>query len=154
MTAWTNPKNTQDPINQLKGTTMTTQHAILDTHGVTIPAHLTAQAEVPVLASMQRQGDVLVRPVRAGADQGAPIPAEGIPVVRGEAGGNTHLLVGDGFWRPVGASRGLILGTLTVPDDAEVFLLHPEHGATGIAPGCYLVSRQREQADEIRMVAD
>ena len=133
---------------------MTTQHAILDAHGVTIPAHLTAQADVPLLATMQRQGDVLVVPARPGVDQGNEIPAEGIPVVRGEAGGNTHLLVGTGTWHPIPSSSGLILGTLHVPENGEAYLLHPEHGATGLAPGCYTIRRQREQADEIRMVAD
>lgn len=132
---------------------MTTQHAILDAHGVTIPAHLTAQADVPLRAGLQRQGDVLVAPARPGRPQGEPIPAEGVAVVRGEAGGNTHLLVGTGTWHPT-PSAGLILGTLTVPDGADAFLLHPEHGATGIAPGSYTIRRQREQADEIRMVAD
>lgn len=130
-----------------------TQHEILDAHGVAIPAHLTAQAEVPVLTGMQRQGDVLIRPARPGQQQGEPIPSEGVPVVRGESNGNTHLLVGGGTWHAT-PTAGLILGTLTVHAGAEAFLLHPEHGAMGFGPGCYTISRQRELTDEIRMVAD
>lgn len=135
----------------------TTYGAVLGAHDVEIPAHLEAQATVPVLTGDQRQGDIIVLATRPGADQGSPIPAEGIAVVRGEAGGNTHLLVGDGpiLWRPQtdGGDR-LHLGTVTVPDGSTAYLLHPEHGAQGLAPGTYRIRRQREQADEIRMVAD
>ncbi len=115
-----------------------------------IPAHLVADAEVPLCAGLQRQGDVLVRPARKSAKAGMPIPAAGVPVVRGENNGNTHLLVGDGSWAP--ADDLLVLGTVDVR--SECYLLHPEHGAQGLAPGSYVISRQREQADEIRRVAD
>ena len=131
-----------------------TYQRLAATHNVELPAHLVADAEIPVLTGMQRQGDLLVIPHRPGADAGQPVPAEGVPVVRGEAGGNTHLLVAAGTvaWRPV-AQAGTDLGTVTVTDGAA-YLLHPEHGAQGIAPGCYLIRRQREQADELRIVAD
>lgn len=133
---------------------MTTTYAqLMGAHHVTIPAHLEAQAEIPVLTGAQRQGDVIVVPTRASAKPGDPIPAEGVAVVRGEAGGNTHLLVGDGTWAPV-PTRGLDLGVVTVPDGGVAWLLHPEHGAQGFAPGAYLVRRQRQQADEIQLVRD
>lgn len=134
----------------------TTYGAILGRHDVEIPAHLEAQAEVPVLTGMQRQGDLIVLPTRPGADRGAPVPAAGVAVVRGEAGGNTHLLVADGAvcWRPTQGGDRLELGSFTVPLGAVAWLLHPEHGAQGFGAGCYRVRRQREQADEIRMVAD
>ena len=136
--------------------TATTYSTILDAHSVTIPAHLEAQAEVPVVCGPQRQGDIIVLPSRPGADTGTPVPPSGVAVVRGEAGGNTHLLVADGAvsWSAGGVSDRLHLGTVTVADGATAYLLHPEHGAQGIGPGCYRVRRQREQADEIRMVAD
>lgn len=135
---------------------MHTFSSILDRHHVAIPPHLEAQAEVPVVIGLQRQGDVLVLPHRPGADKGDPVPAAGVPVVQGEAGGNTHLLVADGAvtWRPVDNRAGLDLGAVTVAEGATAFLLHPEHGAQGIGPGSYLIRRQREQADEIRMVQD
>lgn len=134
--------------------TTTTYNDLHNRHRVEIPAHLEAQAEVPVLAGLQRQGDLLVIPHRPGKPQGAPVPAEGVPVVRGEAGGNTHLLVADGtvMWHPA-VDGGTNLGVVTVTAGAA-YLLHPEHGAQGLAPGSYLIRRQREQADEIRMVAD
>jgi hypothetical protein len=132
---------------------MTSLSTLMTRHGVEIPAHLAADADVPLLAGRQRQGDVLVRPLRPGAVANTtPIPPEGIPVVRGEAGGNTHLLVGAGRWAPI-ASDWLVLGTL-VAENGGAYLLHPEHGATGISPGTYLLRRQREQADVVRMVQD
>lgn len=131
---------------------MNTYETILDAYNVTIPPHLEAQAEIPILSGLQRQGDLIVIPHHQGADTGTAIPSEGVAVIRGEAGGNTHLLVGDGHFRPVVA--GADLGTLTVPDGGTAYLLHPEHGAQGFAPGTYLIRRQREQADEIRLVAD
>ena len=138
----------------------TTYAAVLGAHHVEIPGHLVADAEVPVLAGMQRQGDIIVIPAKPGADTGQPVPADGVAVVRGESGGNTHLLVGDldspgpVTGRPAAGGDLLELGTVTVPDGAVAHLVHPEHGAQGIAPGCYRIRRQREQADEIRMVAD
>jgi hypothetical protein len=132
---------------------MQTYEDVMTAHRVEIPAHLEEQAEVPVLSGMQRQGDLLIIPARPGKDRGVEVPGEGVAVIRGEAGGNTHLLVGEAFWRPV-PGNDQTLGTVTVPDGGTAYLLHPEHGAQGFAPGCYLVRRQREQADEIRMVAD
>lgn len=116
-----------------------------------IPAHLVADVEVPLIKGMQRQGDVLIRPTRKSKKLGMPIPAAGVAVVRGENGGNTHLLIGDGTWAPV-TDDLLVLGVVDVA--TECYLLHPEHGAQGLAPGSYVVSRQREQADEIRRIAD
>lgn len=124
---------------------------------VEIPPHLAADAEVPVVAGKpQRQGDVMVRPMRKGKIAGLkPVPPEGIAVVRGESGGNTHLLVSEGpvFWAPNTTDRA-IQGSLVVEEGATAFLTHPEHGAQGIGPGHYTIRRQREQADEIRIVSD
>lgn len=128
---------------------------IMGAHRVEIPAHLEAQAEVPILSGLQRQGDLLIVPMRAGKVAGAePVPAEGIAVVRGE-GGNTHLLVAEGpvAWAPR-PSAGADQGTLVVEPEGTAFLLHPEHGATGIGAGSYTIRRQREQHDEIRLVQD
>lgn len=123
-------------------------------HDVEIPAHLVADAEIPVVAGKpQRQGDVFVLPMREGKVANLkPIPAEGIAVVRGEAGGNTHLLVGGGEWAPNTNDRA-IQGTLVVKDE-PAYLVHPEHGAQGFGPGSYIVRRQQEQAEVIRLVAD
>lgn len=118
---------------------------------LTVDAHLDRELTIPVVTGLQRQGDVIVIPTD-NAGGGAPIPAEGVAVVRGENGGNTHLLLGDGEWAPTGT--GLSLGVLTVPEDGVAVLAHPEHGFNRIGPGVYEIRRQREQADEIRMVQD
>ncbi|MDA8312860.1 MAG: hypothetical protein M0Z46_20055 [Actinomycetota bacterium] len=134
---------------------MTTIADVMNRHAVAVPSHLSAQADVPLLAGMQRQGDVLIAPCQPHTHQGAPVPPAGIAVVRGEAGGNTHLLVaaGDVRWTTI-SGRTLELGTLAVAHGAEAYLLHPEHGAAGIAPGNYSLKRQRQQAEVERLVAD
>ena len=133
---------------------MKTYEQVMAAHDVEIPAHLVAAAEVPVLTGLQVQGDVAIVPHRRGKGETVLVPPEGVPVVRGESGGNTHLLVADGpvVWTP--SSNAMTLGQVTVPKGATAFMLHPEHGAMGVGPGSYLVRRQREQADEIRRVAD
>lgn len=135
---------------------MRTLATLIAEHGVDVHDHLDRDDIVPVHDALQLQGDVAViptlEPARVDAVQ---VPAEGIPVVRGEAGGNTHLLLASGSvtWSPTGRV-GLDLGVITVSDGAVAYLAHPEHGYLGIGPGAYTVRRQREQADEIRMVAD
>lgn len=136
---------------------MTTTYAeLLGHHHVEIPAHLEADAEIPVLTGMQRQGDIIVIPMRPGQIIGTSVPPEGVPVVRGEAGGNTHLLVADGhvLWaarQATGADPDL--GTLEVVEGAA-YLLHPEHGGQGIGLGQYRIRRQVEAAETARLVSD
>lgn len=109
-----------------------------------------------VLAGMQRQGDVLVRPADVSAT--TPVPASGTPVVRGESGGNTHAIYaadGQVFCDTFAASAtSLRVATLSVPDGSTAYLGHPEHGYSGIAPGNYEIRRQREMGEKMRMVAD
>ena len=133
---------------------MATLQTLITTHGVDVLDHLDREVDVPVLTGMQRQGDVLVLP-RESVTARAPIPAGGVPVVRGENGGNTHALVGSGFCDTWSADvSNLTLGTLVVPVGESAYLAHPEHGYLGIGPGVYELRRQREQADVTRMVAD
>jgi hypothetical protein len=140
--------------------TLTTADAI-GRYGVEVDDHLSREAAIPVSAGLTRQGDVMVVPARmAGrlSTAAKAVPVPGHPVVRGESGGNTHLLLAAGDVRFDVAERtdetDLALGTLTVADGATAFLAHPEHGYAGIAPGTYQIRRQREQADVIRLVAD
>jgi hypothetical protein len=120
--------------------------------------HLDRQVTVPVLTDPQAQGDLIVIPVTVGLfDKHATtaLPAEGVPVVRGENGGHTHHLIGEGPVCWAGNRDGAqTLGVLTVPADATAYVVHPEHGAAGIGPGTYVLRRQREQADVTRLVAD
>lgn len=139
---------------------MRTLEELITTHGVDVDPHLDRQVTVPVVAGMQRQGDVIVIPaamLERAEVVTTRVPPTGVPVVRGEAGGNTHLLLGDGpvFYAPAPDRFGsLDLGTLTVPDGSVGYLAHPEHAYSGIAPGTYVIRRQREQANEIRLVQD
>lgn len=132
-------------------------------HGVTVDDHHDLTGLVPVTAGLSRQGDVIVIPAAMARQtvveaSTTPLPAAGYPVVKGESGGNTHLLLADGpvFFSPAAFTdaTSLDLGVLTVPEGSTAFLAHPEHAFQGMAPGTYVVRRQREQADELRMVAD
>lgn len=135
---------------------MKTYEDIATRHAVELPAHLEAQADIPVLSGPQRQGDLIILPATRDITPKAckQVPPQGVAVVRGENGGNTHLLVADGsvVWRAF--DGGQDVGVMEVAAGATAFLLHPEHGAQGFAPGQYVIRRQREQADEIRVVAD
>jgi hypothetical protein len=134
---------------------MATLEQLMTKHDVEVPEHLIADAEVPVCRGMSRQGDVAVIPMRKGkVEKLASIPPEGIAVVRGENGGNTHLLVADGAVLFAPRNSGADLGTLVVPERATAYLLHPEHGAQAIGEGMYTIRRQREQQKEIALVQD
>jgi hypothetical protein len=133
-----------------------TMEELITEHGTDVLDYLDRQVAVPVSGQPQVQGDVSILPVTTGEATKA-VPRAGVPVVRGESGGNTHSLHGSptAFFDPAPADgRSLTLGTLTVPEGSEAYLAHPEHGYMGIAPGTYRIGRQREQADEIAYVVD
>lgn len=116
----------------------------------------------PVTDEPQAQGDLLVIPwptdtapqERAKAVASAKAVVTPEAVVRGQ-GGNVHTLVDpDGIgvlWAPM---SGQTVGTVVVPDGGRACLDHAEHGRLAIGPGVFVIRRQREQADEIRMVTD
>jgi hypothetical protein len=132
---------------------MHTYATALALSGITVPDHLTADAEVPVLTGPQAQGDLLIvqladspgSPARPATE---PVPAAGVQVIHGEATGNTHWLHA-GFDSPgVRWSRaeeqGVRVGVLTVPRGQSALLIHTdEHGANGIGPGTYAIHRKR-----------
>lgn len=132
---------------------------LIATHQIDVLEHLDREASIPVHTGLQRQGDVLVVPaaMHAGIEAHTVVPARGVPVVRGENGGNTHALVADG---PVfcdlqtATVENLTLAVVTVPEGSTAYLAHPEHGYSGIGPGSYVLRRQREQQDVQRLVAD
>lgn len=126
-------------------------------HQVDVHEHHDRDELVPVLTKMQRQGDVLVVPRPDVPAASTPVPRAGVPVVRGENGGNTHLLLAQGDVRcdvRQADTRDLTLAVVTVAEGATAYLAHTEHAYSGMGPGTYRLSRQREQADELRMVAD
>ena len=71
---------------------------LITAHGVDVHDHLDRDELVPVHGGVQFQGDVAVLPVgpgvpATGSGYPQPVPCGGVPVVRGENGGNTHLLL-------------------------------------------------------------
>lgn len=122
--------------------------------GLMVDLHLMLDMVVPVHDGFQAQGDLLVAPLaeldgRVRAADGAmwhEVPAGGVELLRGPAGGNTHSLVADPgtcVWTTdVTDADGLAIALFEAM--ATVYLLHREHGATGVAAGNYVVRRQRE----------
>lgn len=124
--------------------------------GVDVLSHLDRAVSIPMVSTIGRQGDVLIL-TKSSRNATTALPAAGFPAVRGEAGGNTHLLLGDGpvfYDQHPASATSLTLGVLTVPAGSTAYLAHPEHAYLGIAPGTYELRRQREQADELRLVTD
>ncbi|WP_255952886.1 hypothetical protein [Streptomyces odontomachi] len=125
--------------------------------GLDVLAHIEREVAVPVIAGLQAQGDLIVVPWQLLADVTVPstarwqeVPAAGVVLLRGAAGGNPHTLVADAgtcrWTRTVEDPEGLALAV--VENTAVVHLVHPEHGGSGIAPGRYVVRRQREGGTE------
>ena len=133
---------------------MNTLSTLSQHFGTEVLEHLD-DVEVHVLSGMQRQGDVLIRPAKPGdASAFTSVPREGFPVVRGENGGNTHMLLAQGGVTYRQISSAQLLVEVSVPEGSVGYLAHPEHGYLAMAPGHYTIRRQREQADQIRLVAD
>lgn len=138
---------------------MQTLTEILTRHDIAVADELLADLIVPVISGAQRQGDILILPrsplSKAERAKCELVPAEGVAVVVGEATGNTHMLDAEG---PVLFDRrtsGVLIGVLEVPAGSTAYLIHTdEHGANGIAAGTYELRGKREQAEEIRRVAD
>ncbi|MFZ2529338.1 MAG: hypothetical protein WAX14_17065 [Rhodococcus sp. (in: high G+C Gram-positive bacteria)] len=136
--------------------------------GIYVFDHLDREVSVPVVDGPQAQGDLIVVPHTMLAHvvtyepwtRTVPVAPSGVELLRSAAGGNPHSLVADEgacTWAtPVADPRGLALGIVEVTGAA--YLIHPEHGATGIAPGRYVVGRQRERGSGLygaaRLVAD
>lgn len=125
------------------------------TTGFDVLDHLDREVTIPALRGLQLQGDVAVAPTRNPAPTDpSPVPRCGTLIVAGD-NGHEHRLFGEGsvMWAET-PRRQLAVGVVTVPDGSIGVLAHPEHGFLRIAPGSYELRRQREQADEERLVAD
>src|SRR6266851_5628570 len=128
---------------------MKTLGEAIEFHGIDVDEHLDREVTIPVLTGLQAQGDVMVVPRPALAEAVAAVPQDGVVVVKGEFGGHTHTLLGEGevsFDRaPEGdGDTGLDLGTLTVAEGSVAYLAHPEHAYSGIGPGTYVLRGRRE----------
>ena len=119
---------------------------------------LLADVDVPVLAGPQSQGNLLAIPTDRHRDGTAVnVPSAGVDIIAPADGGHAHTLVA-----PDGATVQLChsadpndLVLAVVECDAPVYLLHAEHGATGLAAGRWELRGQREyDAAEARRVAD
>lgn len=108
------------------------------------------------MTKLIRQGDVLVRRVKALPKNIQPVAAENgrIVLAHGEATGHHHsfaLSERVALFREDGSGGGLFLSIAGVPAALE----HQEHTALVLEPGHYEVRRQREYSPEaIRQVAD
>lgn len=122
--------------------------------GLPVDLHLAMEMVIAVHDGFQAQGDLLVAPLAELADRvraaenaaWQEVPAGGVELLRGAAGGNAHCLVADpgtcAWTGDVTDADGLAIAMFDAM--ATVYLLHREHGATGIAAGQYVVRRQRE----------
>jgi hypothetical protein len=132
--------------------------------GLDVLGHLEREVAIPVIDGLQAQGDLLVIPIAvlAAAPHGGvsivhsprwhEVPGAGVEVLRAGTGGNPHTLVanpGTCRWTTgVDDPEGLALGAFSTTGVA--YLIHPEHGGSGIAPGTYVIRRQRERSGVTR----
>ena len=125
--------------------------------GLDVLDHLEREVAIPVVDGLQAQGDLIVVPyafvaraVTPTASNWREVPAAGVELLRSAAGGNPHTLVADPgtcrWTRHVRDTMGLAIAMIET--SAVAYLIHPEHGGTGIAPGRYVVRRQRERDTE------
>ncbi|MDX8147712.1 hypothetical protein SK854_36770 [Lentzea sp. BCCO 10_0061] len=116
---------------------------LVDRTSVDALDHLERQSTIPVVDGLQAQGDLIVIPFSMldSPPDDVPdreVPPEGVHLIAGLNGGNPHVLVADPGVCRWSTGRDLAV----VENTAPVYLLHPEHGGTGIAAGRWLIRRQ------------
>jgi len=142
----------------------TTYGSALAKIGASLPGHLVADMEVPVISDLpQTQGDLAIVPAElddfdTSGIHWIPVPQNGIQVVIGESTGNTHWLH-RGFDSPnvqwARVNDGLVLAAVRVPEGESGELIHTdEHGCNAFGAGTYAIRGKQELADQIRRVAD
>jgi len=127
---------------------------LLDRTGLTVLDHLEKQTVVPVIDGLQAQGDLIVIPLALLSpvtlwdnSSWRQVPPQGVELIRGVAGNNPHTLVADPgtcHWTP-SVRDPLHLAVAAFENTTPAYLIHPEHGGSGIAPGRWLVRRQQER---------
>lgn len=125
--------------------------------GTNIPPHLEAQAEVPVITTMWRQGDLYIRrETHTPNGPGTLLTGQGHKVVQGEADRNSHILNGDGrFHAGRYVSNVLDYGVLVVPAGGTAVLTHTaEHGSVAMGEGTWRIWGQVSHEAELRRAAD
>ena len=138
---------------------------LLDRSELDVLDHLEREVAVPVIDGPQAQGDLIVLPMAmvpavfiSKWATWQPVPWHGVELVRGVAGNNPHTLVADTGtcqWTPAVVDPSLRLAVAVFENIATAYLIHPEHGGTGVAPGRWVVRRQREYGRfRHRLVAD
>jgi hypothetical protein len=137
---------------------------LLSRSGLDVLDHLERQVTVPVIDGLQAQGDLIVVPMDMLTfvtpqywATWRQVPAGGVELVRGVAGNNPHTLVADaGTCQWTADVRDpMRLGIAMFENTTPVYLVHPEHGGSGIARGRWLVRRQQERgARRSVLVAD
>jgi len=138
---------------------MTTYADIATRTGTTIPEHLLAQAEIPVLPRVI-QGDVMIIPTTDTPRRTKPIPvgSEGVNVVQGDIGRNRHIL-SPGLDSSIVWAPGVVTdpdrdyGHLTVTSGTAVLTHTGEHGSVAVPEGTYRVLGQLDPQTR-RRVAD
>jgi hypothetical protein len=132
---------------------MTTLGELLTRYDVTVLDHLDCQAAIPIVTRSAAQGDISFLKVTT-KPATTPVPPGGVVLAEGREGHAHRLMPGAFFDRAPSRPGSLVIGTMTVPDGAEGYVAHDEHGFMGFAPGTYQVGGQREYAGEWRAVAD
>lgn len=111
---------------------------------------------MPATPKMVRQGDILLVPTTATAitDRHVEVPRKGGAVVlaEGELTGHLHAILQPGvrLLALEGATDRVLVA------DGPCVLVHEEHAPIPLAPGTYIVRRQREydEDDGFALVAD
>jgi hypothetical protein len=138
---------------------------LLDRSQLDVLDHLDREITVPVIDGPQAQGDLIVLPMAmvpkvflSKRASWQSVPWHGVELVRGVAGNNPHTLVADAGacqWTAAVVDPLLRLAVAVFENTATAYLIHPEHGGSGIAPGRWVVRRQQEHGLHRRMlVAD